>query len=800
MTYAIQRDSLIRTRQDLVVVGVRECANWYATLTFQQALTYTEQLDNAIWTKVSIAVVADALAAPDAATTAESVTFDAANDAIYQDSVSPPCASRAFTGSVFMRTPTGTSTVTIRVRNVGSTESKSKQVTLTTAWTRFAVENLFTAAPADAATFEIIRLAGDTAALTYIWGANLTGRTTTQLDQELLFPYTRRVAEGLLTLAVRPSRCSATDQGDGARCFYSRATCQDPDNFNAGNTYEGTAALKGIREFKFCRENAPLALPGEDVLPLLISAPTAPQEIDAERAVTVNERVTFEFEDDAGPGLWNPIQSSLGALVNTATGTGTFWRRWAAIYRNYSNPEGYAIRKVGFVESGVVEADYQTRGRYLIRNWETSDRRIRLVCSDRMKLGKKPGVGRATVQLPAKISTTNLADKISSSGLTVVVTDASQITVPGSGYTVTLELDFAGTPEKVNVTAIDLATNTVTIQRGRWGTTAAAHSNNTAFREVAEFGTEALDTTTTPNGKNPIDIILELLARAGLAAAEIDTATLQTERDTWYPSVTLPAYGTLFRRTMTEATDVEALLTEIRDLIMLFLWTNDSQLVTGKAFAPPLPTDTLTVLTDDANLIAGSIEVDDNDESRVSRALIAYGTLLGTSTDKPEDYSNIRVELDIDAEERAYYGDQRLKTVLTQWLPATGTGVASATYFTGHLIGRFRHGSRQITARIEIKDDAAAMGTPVQFQTKLIQDVYGNNANTTARIMTKRPIDDSQIEIVAIEEPSLTRVGFYTVAGAAVYTSATDDEKRYCYYGDANGLVGTPLVLGYTYW
>ena len=798
MTYATQRDAIIRTRQDLVVVGVRECQNSYAAL-IQQYVTYTEEFDNAAWAKSSMTATPNTATAPDGTLTADTLTFDADFDNISQTLATGAVTSKAYTASVWLRSVTGTARVDLTMHNVAVTEGAADtDCAITTTWTRFWVHYKFSGTPVDALVLKIIRVPGQATGAIYAWGANVY-RNPGDRDAQVYFPYTKRVAEAIGTVAVNVSRCEISDQGNGSRCYYSRPTCQDPDNFNAGHTYETTARGKGLREFRFCRKNAPLPLAGEEVLPYLINVPTAAQEIDAERAITVNERATFEFEDDASPGIWNVRQSSESMLVNTATGTGTFWRRWAAIYRNYGNPEGYVIRKVGFVEAAGTEADYQSRGKYLIRNWEAIDRKIKLTCGDRLKLTRK--------SIPAKIDETNLLTaKITSGATSMIVSDASQITTPainGTDYLVVIELEpDTSRAEKVNVTAIDLNTNTVTIQRGRWGTTATSHARQIPFREVAEFGTERATPSSAPLGKNPIDIVLELYHYTGLGASEIDSAALQSERDTWLPSTinttTGVEIGPSFRRTVTEAIEAEELVRQIRDLTMLLMWVNDSQMVTGKLYAPILPTDTATVIDDDSNLIAGSISVDDNDETRISRALIAYNLPAGSSPDSTDDFNQIRIELDEDAEERQYYGEARLKIILTEWLqPSGGT---SAEYFTTHLIERFRHGARLLRAKLEIKDDAVGLGSYIQVNTKHIQDVHGNNINSIMQVVKKKQLDDRTFEIEALDTGLFHRYFFWAPDGLPDYTSATDDNKKYGYYSDDRGFVGTPVVPAYDWW
>ena len=147
-----------------------------------------------------------------------------------------------------------------------------------------------------------------------------------------------------------------------------------------------------------------------------------------------------------------------------------------------------------------------------------------------------------------------------------------------------LNHDQAGLEEKVNVTAIDLNTNILTIQRGRWGTSAKAHASGAAIREIGMFGTERTVPTGVVMGKNPLDIIRELYRYAGIDDTDIDNTKFDSERDTWLLSSVTPATGAqsgvLFERILTEQKKVEDLIKEIRELVMLLVWIDEDQKIT----------------------------------------------------------------------------------------------------------------------------------------------------------------------------------------------------------------------------
>jgi len=807
MTYASQRDAFSHTKQELVVVGVRECQNhysidWHGGGHALQWILHSESIDNAAWTKTSVTVTPDTIEAPDGTMTADEVAFNATNDAFTQTAVGANgvVTSRAWTGSIFMKIPTGTETVTLRVTNAGGTEAGDVQVTLTDSWQRFFMHKLFSGTPTDNATLTVIRLAGDSVSTLHAWGGNLS-RNPGDQDRVIKWPYRANNTGSASLLTTFVSRCSVEDAGDGARCMYSRPTCQDPDNFNAGNVWESEPRLQGIREYRFCKSDAAIPTIGEDVYPYLTGVPSAAQKIEPERAVTVNARITFEFDDDASPGLWNPRQQSEGGLVNTQSGAGTFWRRWSTIYRGFSNPECYVDRKVGFVESGVTEADFQTRGRYLMKRLQFDDRKARLVCTDRLKLTRKSMPGTLSSSNVLRFPMQDVQNLIELEDCGEIPTPAVNAAQANPDYVVTLEIEpGTANSEKVNVTSIDIDANEATIQRGRWGTQARSHPVMSEVRVIYEFGTERTDTSGVPLGKNTIDCLREMYMFAGIDYDEFDHATFDSERDTWLFTLIDPStgssYGPAVRRTLTETIEVEKLAGELRELTGLMVFVTQGKKISCRMFAPVVPGTTVATLTDDANIVSGSVSLEEDDEERISRVLIGYDIGDGddVSGDAVEDYARVRVEVDASAESRNYYGEPRQKVLLTKWLePTISTEPidSAAAYFTSHVMSRFRHGRRVMKAELSIKDDDIEVGDPVRVQTSHIQDEHGNDYDGTMYVTSKR-VSGNKITIEAIDTFGvLERAWFYADTGLPDYDSANDDDRVTAYLADSFGMVGT---------
>ena len=124
-------------------------------------LTYSEQLDNAAWTKGSGTVVtANQATAPDGATTADLVVGDGGGGGIYNNAAIG--ASLARTRSVYMRSVSGTCTVTMK--DPGLTVGVVN-CDLTTTWQRFTLSETTTGLG--------LWVANIPAGGIYMWGAQI---------------------------------------------------------------------------------------------------------------------------------------------------------------------------------------------------------------------------------------------------------------------------------------------------------------------------------------------------------------------------------------------------------------------------------------------------------------------------------------------------------------------------------------------------------------------------------------------------------------------------------------------------
>jgi hypothetical protein len=143
-------------------------------------LLYSQELDNAAWTKVlGVTVSANADTAPDGSTTADLVTFTTTNgNRIEQDSGVAAVDGVTWTGSIWLK---GSGTISIATSTTtgvgGSTEPT---ITLTSTWTRYTATVTLAGGATGNVRFMIIWRTGRTATEVTTWGAQLeTGSTAT---------------------------------------------------------------------------------------------------------------------------------------------------------------------------------------------------------------------------------------------------------------------------------------------------------------------------------------------------------------------------------------------------------------------------------------------------------------------------------------------------------------------------------------------------------------------------------------------------------------------------------------------
>lgn len=843
MTYAANLAALDRTPQWLVYIYMTRCDNHYTVNTKPNLLLRSEDLTNAAWVSIGTPIIT-----ADAFTDSDGIVYDRIEDddagvAEYkrQDS-GVAAAGKTVTLSVMARRATP-GDVTISVSDggaeIGSLTAKVGatpiRLSVTKTFTGGAVGNMFVrlhptdgvAASTGIADFSQMQLTEGSFALAYQKTVAATAQT---------------------------SICTATDQGDGARCCYSVPTCQDIANFKT--TQSGPNP--GLRLFKFCLQGSPLVKDG--VLPLLKEPTFLGQEIDPAKSVTIRERVILNFLEDTQSGNFDA--DKLPGLTNTST-TGHFWRRFREIYRNYS--ERRVVIKTGFI--GDAESEYQTDFDGLMKDFKINSNGTATI-----EVVSK--LSRVRRKIPNNISDTNTVrtgfvgfgrgvpffidvedaseftdpSKLSAnaevlievgydrefqlSGVVTFTEGSTSVTGSGTAFVSEIGLElynriWAETDDEMHaeqissvasqtglnlvrpytgkggqaraqyrmsnfyqLLAVDVVNRRIQVQGGVWTT-----PNDRTYApgiKIREVIWLGSESATAVTPEDAIDSAIRVLRRCGIPEADINVTALQAERD-------LAHSGTSrvdVIRLITEEIDTSDLLQELQE-IGLFNVFQDGTQITGKAYYPPLPNVALPTYDEASGFIAGSQSVEDNDEdNRLTRTTVAFDKRGDLDGDKPGHYFRIMTRLNATSESASGYGDRKEKTILSKNLARTGTLAAIAA--GGRTLQRFRDGAKSFPFSLELKDAGLKLGDFFVASTSRIQTVIGATASRTFQVIKKKRASLGKWDFEALEAFGAHRVAFIgSNALPADYDSATSAERKYAFIGDSSDRVGNAHEDGY---
>lgn len=561
--------------------------------------------------------------------------------------------------------------------------------------------------------------------------------------------------------------CTATDAGNGSRCFYTFATCQDQANF-----------AKTTKTWRFCLANVPWLDTASPAYPYLLDWIAVPQRIDPSKLVTFPEKIKLEMRYD-----WLPTPMDRDkTLFNTGT-PGEFWRVLFARHRNY---QGKPVRiKRGFCPpAGVFAlADFAQVGpTYKILSIEFDRERCVIEC-------ESPLADLNKLKVPFTISDDNTIQNgggINSSATSVTVRDAKEYPNPAdyARFKTYAEIES----EIVEITARDTSTQILTIVRARLGTTAASHAQGIKINHVAFFGTD--QGASAPTARNVVDCIQDLLDWAGVAAGSRTADSFSKIKAGAWPRSDI-------KRTVRKPQTVAAMMRQLIESRGIAIYIDPAG---NFAAAVVAPDTTSTELTED-ELLEGSVSVEEEEEDRITRAGFWYAP---TDTDDagtdPKDYSKGVIVINTTLEGANVYGVAKSKTITDPWIDS-GATTSDVRVLVTRMITRFQHGTRRYAFRLDVKRGTLNVGDHVTITSKLAMSARGVADARPCMIVAKREVGLSQNEYEAIDtnfSGRYMRIAPNTVADS--YDSASQADRAYGYFGDTNNRLGTTKDEGYIYW
>jgi len=336
------------------------------------------------------------------------------------------------------------------------------------------------------------------------------------------------------------------------------------------------------------------------------------------------------------------------------------------------------------------------------------------------------------------ISTT-LTSLISDSATTIPVSSVAYLS--DSGGIVKIEGAGANEDELIEYGGLS-GSSLINCKRGRYGTTPAYHE--------------------TGAGVRPPSIGLEL--------------------DRWMT-------GTAYARTLTSPQTVSQLLNEFRGQTLVSLWHGEDSLIRGKVMAPPWFENPPYELDDESGLIDDSVDIDYNEESRISRVFVHFKPNSDNPGKDPDKFDDLYVAVDNETEDKNFYGEVVPRTIFATFINRE----IEARVLGARLLARFRLGTKKVKGSVELKDYELTTGDFIYITTRDILNVNGTPKKVLYEILKKGYKKKNEYELLFLDTSIVRR---YPVISPTTitydYDSASENEQsRYGWVGDSDNLVGT---------
>lgn len=544
------------------------------------------------------------------------------------------------------------------------------------------------------------------------------------------------------TLNYGSGACTAVLGATGDyKCFKTRATCQDLENYSAG-----TLTLKFV--------HGTVNTPKDDLyFPCVESYTSYSTSVNlagsnpklgnlgkrGEFSFTLND---FTYHDR---GI-DPYASERVTGVAQSSGVGylpeergTFLRRLKARFPNYANSK---IRKVfGYVEDGVF-TPVQTL-HFILEGFDgpKNGKTYEFTAKDILKLTEEDEA------LVPKAATGYLASDINESSTTVdlVPTGVGDSDYPTSGQAILGDeiLEFTRSGDTITF-----------VTRGLDGTDVSSHETNDPFQVIFVVEDESPDET-----------LVRLLETTEVPAEAIKTVKWRRERKRWCPTLK-------FNTKITEPTGVSDLIAEWA-ILGISVWWDAINYEVG--FNVNSPVDVNEEITDISDNDIISLDIVDNDEDRLTNLLIYFDQKDYTgSLESASNYNQVMV---IPSDQGAIYDDTNNRIEYCRWLKDNGT--TNLRIAGVRLLQRFDTAPVTYTMTVDEDYNELDLISVLRLETDISTDPTGLSEPVLIQVKEREDIEGgSQLTFVAQRFYYEGNYGFVMENTANQYDSATDQEKE----------------------
>ena len=313
--------------------------------------------------------------------------------------------------------------------------------------------------------------------------------------------------------------------------------------------------------------------------------------------------------------------------------------------------------------------------------------------------------------------------------------------------------------EIIGYATLNAATKALqTLTRGAFGTAANEYKARDKVQAVRYYAPA-----------NPWDILLEMLrVDAGIADADIDLDAFALAKRT-------PGNDLLFRAVLSEPENLDKLFFEITDLLDAKAWVGEDLRITIRRNVQNAPGRAYYRMTDGDNIVDNSASVDFNEKSRLTRMLIYWHKTVLGKKDDPAAFDRLDIAVDADAE--ASYGDVVEKKVFCRWIdPITNEEDSAETYVRNlgmRQVRRSRDAQPLIALSLSLRDLGVKTGDFVRLDTDELVRFDGDPITNEIFQVVKRELQDDFSLKVSLLRVSTRRLALIAPNGFPNYLDAT---------------------------
>lgn len=490
------------------------------------------------------------------------------------------------------------------------------------------------------------------------------------------------------TLTHGTAPCTAVETGDN-KCFNTLASCNDVPNYTPAD-----------KTYRFCEVRSPHPT-GISAIPCIDAVSTTAAKIDITGGLGTRSNVQVTMRDFPSNDKFFTEDKYTADRTYIGTDRGTFWTKLRARNPYY---QGRAMRILsGYLVDGAYSAANFESRYYIIDKIDVSNGMAVITGKDTLKLADNQ---KAVAPAP---SVGTLA-----SGITAGQTSFDVSSGDGSDYAAN---DYIRIGREI-MQVSSVSTDTLTVTRGQYNTTAEAHSSGDTV-QLCYYQNDHVE-----------DIIYDLLVNyAGVSSSFINLSAWAAERAN-YLNYTLEGL-------ISEPTGINTLLKELSEQAPHFLfWDDRDQEI--KFTAVKEPPGSGNNLNMDDNLIAGSVRVRDMEDLRISTVIVYYGQI--DPTEKIDDARNYNlIYARIDSESITRYGSDKVKKVYARWISSAGGTKAKVA--AARIGRRFSDIPRAIEFSLDAKDASLWAGDIAAITHRDVVDFTGQDLATLYQITSAQEQD-----------------------------------------------------------